>query len=62
MPYYQDVVVEYLRENRAIFLNTECCIQLNEGNPDTSGTHWYCDVLAIDLDANSRLPVRGDLR
>jgi hypothetical protein len=49
MAYYQDVVVEYLRENRAIFTNTECCIQLNEGDPDTSGAHWYCDALAVDL-------------
>jgi hypothetical protein len=47
--YYQGVVVEYLRANRSVFLNTECCIQLNEGNPDTSGPHWYCDALAVDL-------------
>jgi hypothetical protein len=53
MAYYQDVVVEYLRENRAIFTNTECCIQLNKGNPDISGPHWYCDALAVDLDAKA---------
>jgi hypothetical protein len=52
MAYYQDVVVEYLREQRHIFLNTECCIQLNEGNPDVSGLHWYCDTVAINLREN----------
>lgn len=50
MDYYQGVVVDYLRADRAVFVNTECCIQLNEGpNPDTTGPHWYCDAVAIDL-------------
>lgn len=50
MNMYQIVVNEYLRANRSTFINTECCIQLNEGdNPDTSGPHWYCDALAVDL-------------
>ena len=39
MAYYQDIVVEYLRENRAIFVNTECCIQLNEGTKNDIGPH-----------------------
>jgi hypothetical protein len=43
------IVVEYLRENRAIFVNTECCIQLNEGTNNDIGPHWYCDALAVDL-------------
>lgn len=48
--YFQGVVTDYLRANRATFVNTECCIQLNEGaNPDTSGPHWYCDAVAIYL-------------
>jgi len=34
MEYFQDVVSEYLRANRATFIDTECCIQLNSGNPD----------------------------
>jgi len=48
--FYENVVVEYLRADRSIFVNTECCIQLNDGpNPDISGLHWYCDAVAIDL-------------
>ena len=50
MDYYQGVVLEYLRADRSVFVNTECCIQLNEGkNPDKSGKHWYCDALAVDF-------------
>ena len=50
MDYFQAVVVEYLRANRATFVNTEYCIQLNPGpNPDTSGPHWYCDAVAVDI-------------
>ena len=50
MDYYETVMTHYLRSDRAIFLNTECCIQLNEGNnPDTSGPHWYCDAVAADF-------------
>jgi hypothetical protein len=50
MDFYQGVVVDYLRADRAVFLNTECCLQLNEGpNPDTSGPHWYCDAVAVDF-------------
>jgi hypothetical protein len=48
--FYQGVVVDYLRADRAVFVNTECCIQLNEGlNPDTTGPHWYCDAVAVDF-------------
>jgi hypothetical protein len=50
MDYYETVMTHYLRSDRAIFLNTECCIQLNEGNnPDISGPHWYCDAVAADF-------------
>jgi hypothetical protein len=50
MDYYQGVVLDYLRANRAIFINAECCIQLNEAhNPDSSGPHWYCDAVACDF-------------
>ena len=50
MDYYETVMTHYLRSDRAIFLNTECCIQLNQGgNPDTSGPHWYCDAVAADF-------------
>lgn len=50
MDFYQGVVIDYLRADRAVFVNTECCIQLNEGpNPDNSGHHWYCDAVAVDF-------------
>lgn len=49
MNYYESVVVDYLRADRGIFLNTEFCIQLNSSdNPDLSGPHWYCDAVACD--------------
>lgn len=52
MDYFEDVVSEYLRADRSLFINTQCCIQLNEGkNPDTSGPHWYCDAIAADFRA-----------
>jgi hypothetical protein len=52
MDYFQGVVTEYLRADRAMFINTECCIQLNPGaNPDRSGPHWYCDAVAVNLRA-----------
>lgn len=42
--------MEYLRADRAVFVNPECCIQLYEHpNPDISGPHWYCDAVAVDL-------------
>ena len=54
MDYYQGVVTDYLRADRAIFVNTECCIQLHEAlNPDSSGPHWYCDAVAADFATNT---------
>lgn len=50
MDYYETVMLHYLRADRAIFVNSECCIQLNEAaNPDLSGPHWYCDAVASDF-------------
>jgi hypothetical protein len=50
MDYFQGVVTEYLRADRAMFVNTECCIQLNPGaNPDRTGPHWFCDAVAVNL-------------
>ena len=49
MDYYQGVVLDYLRADRTVFVNPECCIQLEgSSNPDRD-THWYCDAVAIDL-------------
>jgi hypothetical protein len=50
MNYYESVVIDYLRSDRALFVNTECCVQINTGdNPDVSGPHWYCDAAACDF-------------
>src|SRR5258708_17759914 len=50
MNYYESVVVDYLRADRAMLVNTECCIQVNQAdNPDSSGAHWYCDAVAADF-------------
>lgn len=50
MDYYNGVVIEYLRADRKIFVNSQLCIQINAANnPDTSSPHWYCDVAASDF-------------
>lgn len=50
MDYYEGVVLHYLRADRAIFVNSECCVQVNAAeNPDMSGPHWYCDAAAVDF-------------
>jgi hypothetical protein len=49
MDYYQGQVVEYLRSDRAIFVNTECCIQLNPAANPKGREHWYCDAVACDF-------------
>ncbi|GAB3091324.1 hypothetical protein [Lysobacter terrae] len=50
MDHFESVVIEYLRADRSLFVNSQCCIQLNAGkNPDTSGPHWYCDALAVSI-------------
>jgi hypothetical protein len=47
--YYEGVVVDYLRTDRAVFVNTECRIQLIPADPPDAGTHWYCDAVAVDF-------------
>lgn len=49
MDYFQGVVTEFLRANRATFVNTECLIQLEPGDVPAKGRHWYCDVVAINF-------------
>jgi hypothetical protein len=49
MDYFQGVVIEYLRANRSVFVNTECLIQLDEGNKQLKGRHWYCDAMAVNF-------------
>jgi hypothetical protein len=49
MSYFQDVVTEFLRADRAMFVNTECLIQLNPADAVSKGTHWYCDAVAVNF-------------
>lgn len=52
MDYFQSVVLDYIRADRAVFVNPECCIQLvDKLNPDDLGphSHWHCDAVAVDL-------------
>jgi hypothetical protein len=47
--YFQEVVTEYLRADRAVFVNTECLIQLHPNDISTKGAHWYCDAVAVNF-------------
>lgn len=49
MDYYEHVVFDYLRADRALFVNTECCIQVEGGHNPEKFTHWYCDALVTDF-------------
>lgn len=49
MDYYESVVIDYLRADRALFVNTECCIQITPGHSSNKGTFWYCDAVVADL-------------
>ena len=49
LDYFQGVVTEYLRANRAVFVNTECLIQLDEGDKQFKDRHWYCDAMAVNF-------------
>lgn len=50
MDHFESIVLEYLRADRSLFLNSQCCIQLNPGdNPDTTGPHWYCDAVGVSF-------------
>lgn len=49
MDYFQGVVTEYLRAKRSVFVNTECLLQLDDGNQTLKDRHWYCDIVAADF-------------
>ena len=43
-------LIDYLSADRAMFVNSQCLIQIKVGaNPDTSGPHWYCDAVAVNF-------------
>lgn len=48
MDYFQGVVGEYLRANRATFVNPEFCLMLDAGvKSPPKGRSWYVDLLAV---------------
>jgi hypothetical protein len=50
MEHYKIVVLDYLLADKAMFVNTECRIQLDAGaNLKKPGQYFSCDALAIDL-------------
>jgi hypothetical protein len=49
LDYFQGVVTEYLRANRSVFVNTECLIQLDDGDKQFKDRHWYCDAMAASF-------------
>jgi len=49
MDYYLGVVTEYLRADRAVFVNTESLIQIDSGDVPVKDRHWYCDVMAVNF-------------
>jgi hypothetical protein len=48
MDYFQGVVMEYLRADRACFVNPEFWIRGNLEHPHEK-PHWFVDVLAISM-------------
>ena len=53
MDYFQGVVTEFLRADRAVFVNTECLLQLASGHAPVKGRHWYCDAVAVNFRESS---------
>lgn len=51
--YFQGVVYDYLRADRAIFINAECLIQIQPGDQPRKGTSWICDAIAADFKAET---------
>jgi len=50
LDYYQGVVIDYLRADRSVFVNSEYCIEPPESaNNVTCGDHWSCDAVAMDF-------------
>lgn len=50
MEHYKIGVMDYLQSDRAVFLNTECCLELDQGgSPEKAQQRCSCDAVAIDL-------------
>ncbi len=53
MDYFQSIVTEYLRAKRCVFVNTEYLVNLDAGDKQYKGRHWYCDVLAVNFEEST---------
>jgi hypothetical protein len=49
LDFYQGIVVEFLRANRATFINTEYLIDIDTDKKFQKGRHWYCDAVAVNF-------------
>ena len=49
MPYYEEIVAEYLCSNRKMFVSPTFNLDLNEGGPLVKDKNWWIDVLAVDF-------------
>lgn len=50
MDYFQGVVTDYLRANRATFVNTEFLLQLDDHpTAPKKDRHWYVDALTVNF-------------
>jgi hypothetical protein len=52
--YFQGVVTDYLRASRSVFVNTECCIQLNLAPIPTRADYTGTAMLSLLISANLR--------
>ena len=50
MDHYKIVVMDYLQSDRAVFLNRECCLKVDEAAPTEKAKFLCsCDAVAVDL-------------
>lgn len=50
MEHYKTVVMDYLQSDSAVFLNTDCRLELDEtASSEKTRQHCSCDAVAIDL-------------
>lgn len=50
MDHFKTVVMDYLQSDKAVFVNAECCLQLDPlADSERHGQSCSCDAVAIDL-------------
>jgi hypothetical protein len=48
--HFQNIVLDYLRADRSMFLNARGLVHQDPSNPpDPAGRQWYCDVIAVNF-------------